>query len=210
MMLRLIARNAAEVHRNIEKADKARGNAARVALRVEANRLRLQLKKEIRAGAPGGHALTPLSIIARRTRDGRKPLQRLATPVRYWESAGRSLSNGGSGFSVGFNGGTVVGMSGEARTKNQISKSWIHIATFQQEGGEVALTKDRRLAIIRMGGKLKKRSPWKAQFYFLRKPIRPHRVPARRIIDPFWDAHRPEAARNIVSNYERKLRGERI
>jgi hypothetical protein len=210
MMLRLIARNAAEVHRNIEKADKARGNAARVALRVEAQRLRLQLKKEIRAGAPGGHALSPLSILARRTRDGRKPLARLAIPVRYWESAEHSMP-GIKGFSVGFNGGTVVGMSGEARTKNQISKSWIRIATFQQEGGQVELTKERRLAIIRMGGKLKKQG-WEgeAKYYFLRKPVRPHRVPARRIIDPFWDAHRPEAARNIVSNYERKLRGERI
>ncbi len=62
---------------------------------------------------------------------------------------------------------------------------------------------------IRIGSKMGERSRLR-KYYFLRKATSTLTTPPRPIIVPFWSAHKGEAERNIVSNFNRKMRGERI
>ncbi len=175
-------------------------------MRVEANRLRKELKREIREGAPGGRSFAPLSMISRRYRPDRKPLARLAIPVRYWVE-----NDGGYRIKVGYSRATVRDSHGRAFSYRQVSASWARLALLHQEGRDIPLSNLARVGLARLGGRLKKQGrDDMAKYFFLRKSTRRARIPARPIIEPFWSAHREEARRNIVMNFHRKLRGERI
>jgi len=195
----------------LDKSAKAIDTASRIGIRVEANRLRLRLKEEIKAGAPGGQSFAPLSIIARRmaTRAGveRRPLARLAIPVRYWEQSNAEIQQ----VIVGFTGGKVLNIKGDMWESNQLSKSWTRLAIIHQDGFSKEIPDLGRSLLRRLGGKLKKQG-WadEARFYFLRKTTKQMKVPARPIINPFWAAHEAEAIANIRQNFSRKLQGERI
>lgn len=191
-----------QVRRDIRKAEKDVSRASRAAVKVEGFRLMKLLKAEIKEGAPGGRTFSPLTEIAKRHGRpiNRKPLSRLAVAVRY-----NATADNNNGLAV------EVGFLDSGRKK--VSKSWLKIARFHQAGGKVEPRFSRKMLgriFAWTGAKLKKRSPDKARYFFLRKSTVSFRAPARPIIDPFWAAHRAEAASNIRQNFRRKMRGERI
>lgn len=208
MIAKMVLANMQQFRRELEQADKNRRKAATIAARVEAFRLRNVLKKELRSGSPGGHPLPELRKITTSGRN-RRPLARLAKAVRYWQHG----IDGQAIISIGFNDGAVAGMSGRATRGNQLSKSWVRIAFRQQEGYETdpdaptSIGSSTRKLLRNIGKDMPKRV---RQFYFLRKSTTRLRTPARPIIDPFWRAHAAEASRNILANFARKMRGERI
>jgi len=79
-----VVKNILEFEQNLEADNKARVKAAQTSTKVEGFQLMKALKSEIRAGAPGSVQFSPLTEIAKRTgrRPGRKPLSRLAIPIR--------------------------------------------------------------------------------------------------------------------------------
>lgn len=209
---RLIERNTAKFRRELEQEDKVRKKAAVTSAKVEAFRLRNVLKDEIRQGAPGGRRFAPLGEIrkaARRPSD-QTPLRRMAMGVRY------QVWPGGNQVSVGFM-GLSLGLGRSAGT-------WSRLAAKHQEGfvvdagdGDLDRTSDTmsvRSRLRKRGQALSKsRSPRlnaAARFHFLKDSTSLLHVPARPIIDPFWDAHRHETARNIEKNFNRKMQGKRI
>lgn len=201
---RLIVKNLTRVRKDLEKADKARVKAAETALKVEGFRLSGLMKRELRANTVGGRSLVPLSEIARRyygrTRSKNKALGALLKAIRY-----RATRAGGR-FNV------EVGFVDPGRGK-MLSKSWKRIAQRLQEGFTETVDTQKRLGLIRRGARMLTKSGrgQKAQkYFFLRKATKTFSTPARPIVDPFWDAHRNQAQRNIIANWERKLRGERI
>ncbi|MDA8139027.1 MAG: hypothetical protein M0036_10275 [Desulfobacteraceae bacterium] len=180
------------------------------AVRVEGFRLMRVLRAEIRKGAPGGRQFAPLSMIRRtlgaggRLR-GNNPLQRLSRAIGY-EVAARSPA------------ALKIGFVGRAS-----SDAWRRIAAAQQAGFETSADEPyfrRRNISIReylagQGGLVDRtmfggRKSRRRNVFFLRKSTQRLKTPARPIIEPFWQAHEPEARRNIRSNFIRKLRGERI
>jgi hypothetical protein len=102
-------------------------------------------------------------------------------------------------------------MFGFLRIKS--SASWLKIATRIQEG--YATNPDAPTAI---GSSLRKlwrkigsdmRSANK-KYFFLKKSTKELKTPARPIIEPFWAAYKADADRNITSNFNKKMRGDRI
>jgi len=204
-MIEMLVKNWQAFQRDIGAANRRRVKAAEIATKVEGYRLMRILKKEIRAGAPGGRALAPLSEIAKRRgrggnrRRNRSPLARLAFPVRYnTETRGGTFT-----FRLGFV---------NPNRGRPISKSWKRIAQAQQQGGSLTLSEEGRKGLIRMGASLKRRSTTEdaARYFFLKKSTRNLRLPARPILDPFWNTHEGEVRRNLERNFARKMAGERI
>ncbi len=194
---RFVPKDIRKFHRALEKADDGRKKAGETAAKVEGFRLKKVLEKEIRAGAPGGRKFSSLSVIASRTSRGvsRSPLRRLALGVRYrvTRMAGKML------FSFGF-------------TENS-SKSWQRLAKQHQEGLSRKVTDGHRRFFGRVGDGLagrSKRISGLSRFFNLKKSTTTLKTPARPIIDPFWQAHERQAERNILINFQRKMRGERI
>lgn len=216
MIGRMVVTNVSQFRRELEQADKTRRRAAMIAIRVEAFRLKKVMQEELKAGRPGGVRLENLRFVTtgRRNRE-RKPLARLAVAVRYWQHkqyAGRVNKNT---YSVGFNGGAVVDIHGYAKKNNQIGSSWLRIARMQQEGYTTDPDAPTRIgsSIRRLWRRIGKDMPaksWLQKFYFLRRSTTSLITPARPIIEPFWRKHRDEAYRNILRNFNRKMRGERI
>ncbi len=197
------------------------------AIRVEGYRLMKLLKKQIRAGAPGGRRFAPLSFIARqRLHRGRnRPLEALANGVRYQVDQNSPIS-----MRVGFVGPTSRLQLREPgrRESELLSKSWVNIAAKHQAGftvqrlgeimrrgsvwgGEGTETVGARLA--REGSRMlgaKRQGYSRARFFFLRRSAGTLSTPARPIIAPFWASERKNALDNIRENFRRKMRGERI
>lgn len=195
--------NIKALKRDLEAYDKKRVKAAEIAVKVEANRLRLELKKELKAGAPGGRPFSPLTQIGRSRRKGKAknnpPLYRLAVPIRY-----RTEMNGDhKTIEIGF----VDPNKGE-----RLSYSWKRIAKLHQAGARIYVKPDLRKALAEMGGRMKKRKATRsaANAFFLKKSTTHFDVPDRPIIEPFWQAHKREAEQNILLNFHRKMKGERI
>jgi hypothetical protein len=199
MSARFVFRNLAEIKRDLDKWDGKRRPVAETAIRVELFRLRKTMQSELRQGQIAGAAFTPLRVVSRGTRASKKPLSSLAVAVRYnVEKQGDKTH-----MSVGFDG-------------PQSSKAWRRIAHRVQEGGEI----DADMHVFgstlkklwrRIGGDYKKgRGKTIAKYFFLRKDTTRLQVPGRKIIEPFWDKNSAETEKNIVSNFERKMRGERI
>ena len=196
---KFIFRNLAEIKRDLDKWDSKRRPVAETAIKVELYHLRKRMQTDLRQGGIAGQRFAPLRVVSRGTRASKKPLSRLAIAVRYsTEKVGETTH-----LSVGFDG-------------PQSSKTWRRIAHRVQEGGEV----DANMHIFgstlkelwrRIGGDYKKgRGKNIAKYYFLRKETEKLQVPERKIVEPFWDANKTEAEKNIRSNFERKMRGERI
>lgn len=185
--------------RDLEKADKDRIKAAQTAVKVEGFRLSKELKNEIRSGSPGGRSFSPLSAIASMRRYGKNksPLFRLSIPIRYRVN----YQGGAMSMEIGF-----VDPSKGAR----ISKSWVRLAQLHQAGGKLPVTEDMRKALAAVGARMKKTRGSRANVFFLKESTTSIKLPERPIIDPFWDAHEREAEQNIIVNFARKMRGERI
>ncbi len=190
------------LQRDLDSYDKKRIKAARTAVKVEGFRLMKALKSDIKAGAPGGRPFSPLTKMAtyRRGRNRKKPpLYRLAVPVRYRTD----YRKGHMDMTIGF----VDPYKGP-----KLSKSWKKIAKLHQSGGRVPVTSSMEKALRLMGARMKKRKITRkvANVFFLKKSTTHFDIPARPIIDPFWQDNVGLAHRNIVVNFGRKMRGEHI
>lgn len=180
--------------RTLDKEQKRQHRALYTALRVEGYRLTQQLKKEIRAGNPGGNKLKGLSFLARLRKSGRlkpdKPLIGLAAALRYKTKY--------SPMEVRF------GWEGTGA-----SDSWRYIAKQAALGYSIGISHQKRVIFARKGAALGKRSSAR-KYHFLKKSTTSAKVPQREIMEPFWAANRRDAIANIKKNFRRKLRGERI
>jgi hypothetical protein len=179
------------------KAERGRHKKALdTALKVRGYKLAAQMKREIRAGAPGGRRFAPLTWLARRWGAGSrlrpdKPLSRLAIAVRYHVAKTEPLA-----VSVGF-------------THPSLSKSWRAIALRHQEGFTHGITDKRRQYFAEKAANLSQRAQGRRQL-FIKKSTRTFRTPPRPIIDPFWAAHKNEALAKIRRDFRVKIKGGRI
>lgn len=180
------------LQRRIRAERQREKKALDTAVRVEAFRLTTQLKKEIRAGAPGNRRFAPLSVIARRLyhRGRNQPLYRLALAVRYHVADRDPLQ-------------VHIGWTGP-----RVSARWKRLAKMQQEGFTADVSESRRRFLAAYGAGL--RNTRQARYFFLRKTTRSIKTPARPILDPFWAKHEGEVRQNITVNFRRKLAGHRI
>jgi len=189
---RLIVKELSKTKADLNRIDKARVKAGETAVKVEGFRLKNELTKEIRSGAPGGKKFVELSMIARKRSKTTKPLRRLATATRY----GIDKSGNKMGMDIGF-------------IASKSSKSWANIASRVQAGARWEVSDAARKYLINYGSALTKRSKFR-KYFFLKKTTTHFVTPPRPIIEPFWNAHKREALENIQSNYRKKLKGERI
>lgn len=212
---KLIIKNLTAVKSDLEKEDKARMVAARRAVSVEGYRLKGLMAKEIRQGGRGPLAFSPLSTIARTygtpgMRNKQKALSGLAKVTRY-----NKIEMGPSGYKVevGFVGpiGNKAAREAGWVAGHQLSKSHRRIAEERQEDRTEVVTDSLRKYFRAKGISRypnQKGTLWK--HFFLKKSTTTLKTPGRPIIAPFWERHRAEAERNIVVNFGRKMRGERI
>jgi len=211
---RFLFNNPRQFRAGIEKGVTGMRKATDTALKVEGFRLKKLLEKELKAGAPGGRAFDPLTEMARRTMGkydkSVRPARKALTRSRGAESMHRAIRYNAYSlyrkfvFAFGF----IDPAKGE-----KLSKSWKRLARLHQEGFVRTVTEAQRRYYARRGSKLVGKTGRRlkaAKFFFLKKGTTTFRTPARPIIDPFWAAHRGEAERNVKSNFEKKLRGERI
>ncbi|WP_092221293.1 hypothetical protein [Desulforhopalus singaporensis] len=204
----MVVRNMNNFRQELKSYDENRRKTGEIAVRVEAFRLSKLLKKQMRGGGAGGKQFAPLRTVSKAVPSGRrKPLAALAIAVRYWAE---TLSDGRV-FSVGFNKNKVISFRGTNDPNHNLSSSWVRIAEVMQEGVEHPVM-DRGLWFARRGGRYEKigKYPRLRKYFFLRKSTTFFRTPARPIIDPFWQQNKMDAERNIISNYNRKMRGEKI
>lgn len=206
-LAKLVVKNMAGFRRELRAADKRRVKSAETSVKVEGFRLMQVLKKELRAGSPGGRASRPLRNITHGLRRRKSnPLARFAKAVRY------HTSGTGSGLTVevGFLTWRVPGA--RANTTKLSSKSsgttWRKKADVTQRGTTLNAD-DYRQYFIRFGNSLGKRSKYR-RFFFLKKTTKTLKIPARPMIDPFWARHKAEAAANIRRNFKLKMQGIRI
>jgi len=199
------------VVRHLKKADAKTDKALNTAIKVEAFRLRTLLRKEIRAGRPGGKSVAPLSFISRRKErqiktgggttarqsPNRKPLARMAMGVKYNVSSYKPFV-----MKVGF-------VTPTGRTRSSKLGTWRTLAKEHQEGFTTHISKRLRRDIIEKGGLLGKISGGSTPF-FLKKSTRTFTTPARPIIAPFWRAHKRSVNQNIKRNFRLKMKGQRI
>ncbi len=204
-------KNARKFFQTMEAQGKEAQKAAQAALKKEGYRLMRALQDEISEGAPGGRKFKPLSVLgAYRSRPYRRtPLRELANGVRY----DLQVSGARTRCVIGF------------LTKRS-SKSWVRIAERAQQGYETTVTPRQRRFLARWASRSLARGTMNrlairnisraavdtgdAKYFFLRKTTTRMKTPARPIIDPFWRAHERESRTNLVRNFHRKLRGERI
>lgn len=211
-LARLIWKNAKEIKKKLDVADKKRVKAGETATRVRAFKLWEELAKEIRRGGAGGNTHSPLTAIARRYQ-GKFVTRKPFTKLHSTSGAGQKAKTRGI-LPVRYNAGRVGGQFkaevGFIDTKQgRLSKSWKEIAKKQQEGFTIPATEKKRAFLARIASKFSGRSRLK-KYFFLKKSTRQFKIPARPIIDPFWAAHRADAARKIIRDFERKMAGERI
>lgn len=200
MKLEYRVTNSAAFRRALEEDAKKAKRASSAAAKVEGYRLMKEMKAEIKSGDPGGKAFSPLSYIrSGKLSGGRKALSRLAITPRY----ATIDQEGQSKTMVGFL--TV-----------KLSRKWIQIADKHQEGFSESADSLQwggttlRKRFARIGAALKKKNPALARYYFLKKSTTTLKTPARLVIVPFWNKHQNLAITNIIANFERKMRGERI
>lgn len=195
----LVVRNMEQFRTELKGYEAERRKAGETAAKVELFRLKKQLESDLRAGGVAGRQFTPLRVVSRGTMSGKRPLSALAVAVRYQvENVGDKTV-----MSVGFEG-------------PQSSKSWRRIAHAVQDGKQVSADLPVFGSTLRklwatIGGDYKRgRGKSIAKYFFLRKDTSSLALPPRPIIEPFWQANESQATTNIISNFNRKMAGERI
>lgn len=210
------AKGLAELDRTLAAEKRRQERALQTAVRVRGYKLMMQLRREIRSGAPGGQRFAPLSMIrrverARFSKTGRlganKPLAPLAKAVGY-QVQRQPVYGVKIGFGVG---------------RGLDSVTWRRLALMHQQGFETSVDTPafRGLSVSiekyfrRMGSAVDyktfgKRKSARRKFFFLKKSTRTLKTPARPIIDPFIRANRADALRKIQRDFRAKMRGRRI
>jgi len=198
-------KNLSQILNNRMKTEK---KALERAMKIEGYELKGALKKEIYEGAPGGKRFQPLSIIAahRRTKTT-VPLIRLGGLAKY-----RVVHDPFFDVKVGWGGLSSFG------------SSWKKIARQQQEGFSAPVTPRMKSFLIKEGHRfgrnrrvsgrflrdLRHNQHLKIRPFFLRKTTTRINIPARPIIEPFWNAHKAASIRHIKENWRKKQLGLRI
>jgi len=195
--IRVIENNVKQIAIDRERAVKAFETASR----VEGYRLMKLLKADLMSGKIAGSTTAPLGEIAKAMGKpkNRAPYRKLARLVGY--KARRT----GSKYSV------WVGWLGmRQRGDFRLSKSYERILTRMQEGAQYDIPDDLRRTLAQYGATRRRRNDPKAKYFFLRKTTTRFRLPPRPAIDRFRAAHLEESRRQVVRNFERKMKGERI
>lgn len=200
MKLEATIKGTKKTVRWLEKKRSEAVKAENTALKVEGFRLRTQLQKEIRAGAPGGKQFAPLTYISRGLHRSRmrpdKPLASMAKAVRYAVTNHKPYT-------------VKAGFIQPGSGYHGISKRWIALAEMHQQGFDRTVTKKMREMFVRWGARLGTIEGGDTPF-FIRRTTQKMKTPARPIIAPFWQSQQHKIRRNIENNFKRKMRGERI
>jgi len=190
--IQITATKAAALITHLEKRRRRYWKALDTAIRVEAFRQVRQLKKEIRAGDPGGRRFAPLTFLARRAKTGRlranKPLTRLAAGVRYKVESKNPVK-----VRFGFVGSQALRALAEK-----------HQAGFRRQVSE----KQRRF-FANLGDSLSQRVKTR-KVMFLTAGETEFKTPARPIVRPYWESNHRQAWQNIRKNWKQKAKGKRI
>jgi hypothetical protein len=209
VILEYTVKGIRQMQKDLQADTKEKKKALETAIKVEGMRQLKLLREQIRQGEPGAEPYTAeLSRIAARTKAGRlrknqAPLYMLARLLRYFVT----YENGDISFRFGFvgNKGGVGSSWKKLIQKHQASSDFdLHDTLYSGSRSELG----RILA--RVGGRLKKKGDPDAKFFFLRSKTRRAKLPKRPMIAPFWERYKDEAEANIMDNWGRKLRGERI
>jgi hypothetical protein len=154
-----------------------------------------ELKEALRRGKG---IFEPLSYIARTFNSksenrmaANRPLAKMAVAVGYYDPKKDPIE-----MSFGFTG-------------PKLSKSWKRISLFQQEGGTRPVSDAFRKSLLHRAESLPKRSIAR-KYLFIRKSTTQFTTPARPIKEPFWRSKKEKTKREVIENFRRKLRGERI
>ena len=190
----------AKVIRAVKKERKKADKAMNAAVRGAAYKMRKKLKREIRAGDPGGSPFKPLSFIALRMKKKRrshaKPLTYLASGIRYHV---RSKAP----YEVGL--GWVAPGTSAARA----SKIFQKIAERSQQETTTVISNALRKKIIARGAELGKSESGGTPF-FLRKATKEFKTPQRKIIEPFFRRNKMKIEKLIQKNFKLKMAGKRF
>lgn len=203
-----VAKGGEKAVRGLKALKDKERRAFEIAVRVEAFRHLRQLRDDIRKGRPGGrpYEAALLSKLASYTKRGRPkknqiPLYRLARRIRV------NIKNAGKDdvhISFGF----------VNTNRSRLTSTYKQILLKQQEGTDVLYTGSRTelgRRFARIGGRLKKRGDPDAKYFFLKKTTgRRIDLPARDIINTYWEHNKLDALKRIRRNYSLKLRGHRI
>lgn len=197
-----------KLRRKLKRMHERSEKSLQTATRVEAFRLSRELKREIRAGAPGGVRLARLSFLARRSGINPRRLRPDRPLAGFARNVGYQVSDRNPyTVKVGFVRRTA---SPSVRKLVRMHQEGFSFGEGSREGTQrTGMDERKRSRFRRVGGSLSQRAMGRRQM-FLRKSTRRFGSPARPIIDPFWRAHRAEAVRNIQSNFRKKMRGERV
>jgi len=203
--------------RDLDRANQERVSAGTSAVKKVGYDLWKSMRREIRAGAPGGGSLTPLREISQRGRR-HKPLSALQHAVRYRKS--------GSGLGFHMEIGAGIDTRAERRASMEpsffssagrewadkgLSASWASIFIRQQSGFTTPVTPAFRKYLFNIGDNLRGkrgRLLGRARYFFLSKGTTTFKIPPRDIVDTFWRAHRPGVPSALSSHFEAKLRGK--
>lgn len=207
-------------------------DAAKDAIYRESLRLKELLRKEIKAGSPGGRAMAPLGPMAISTKKGqsaRKPLVRIAFMMRFFV-----FRRGGTWYAkLGY-----VPKTGSGFGPKSSSISWGKILEKQAEGFTLGITPRMRKKFVSMampslgrwsgGGrsgartwtyKKNRAGRWQAlgrsgskmyvekqkSPFFVRKDTR-MKIPSRPFIEPFWTARKTQAMQNMRQNFKNNMK----
>ncbi len=198
MIPKLIVKGAKKAQREIATIDKNRVKQSKSAVvKVAREKIKI-LKKEMRAGAPGGKQLkgwretgkfdfTKTGLKKKRG----KPLNRLAKHV--------------SSFVTPISGGIRV-EAGFVRKGGRGTNVFINLAELHQKGFESTVTeKKRRYFAAIAKTSLPAKSKFR-KFFFIRKSTKKMVVPPRPIIDPFWDKHSVSVVPQVKAKYRELMK----
>lgn len=129
-MISVALAGVASTAKQLQKSQNDKVKALYTAIRVEGFRLARLMKQEIRTGAPGGKALTPLKEVTLKLlkRRNKKPLTPFAAPITY-----RALRAGDS-FTV------EVGYLDMGR--RPLSAGMLYLIKLHQAGGSVPMGRE--------------------------------------------------------------------
>lgn len=216
-----IIKGVSKLKQNLDKYEFSLAKNMNTAFRITGFRLKNELQKEIRAGAPGGSKFAPLTVIASKWFYNRRklgPLARLAFGIRYYipntatpllqigfvgpVNRREQLEMTQSGFRFG-KGGMYRGIS----VGNMTSKSWRNLADMHQRGFKRHVSEAQRVSLYRRASRL--RPPY-SEYLKVKKSTTTFETDSRLMIDPFWSVNKASAIAEIRLNWERKMKGERI
>jgi len=209
-MLKTSFKVLTDVNKIMKTESERTRKAASTALKREGFLLAAELRKDIKAGRAGGQMFAKLASMARRS--GNRFITR--TPfTKLWST--RQATGASKGLiPVRYN--PVMGSDGlqvdvgfTDTRQEKLSKSWLKIGERLQEGYTQKITKEQRRYLARAGGAMPKGSKLRKHM-FLRKGTATFKTPPRPFIDPFYSKWRLLSPVRIKTNFDAKMRGERI